>query len=333
MIVSLLFQQSGVAEAAVVKYIPPSSRGVILKIARILICVAMSLTAGFLAAGSASAEKSAAFFAAYAEYDAEGQRLLDNIEPKTGLIELPDGVRLDLKDKFYFLDSEDAVYVLTEMWGNPPTAAAETLGMVFPIQYDPLGETSWGIKLDMDKIGYVDDTDAASIDYGELLKDMQAETAAANETRVKDGFPPITLLGWASPPVYDTANKRLHWARELQFGDDVEKTLNYDVRFLGREGVFVMGYIAGMGQLPEIKQSLDEVLALPSFAEGKRYSDYMPGADTVAAVGVGGLIAGKAAIKTSLVAIALVFLKKFGVFLLIPLLWIWRVIRGKSASS
>ncbi|BCH34628.1 hypothetical protein MesoLjLc_65580 [Mesorhizobium sp. L-8-10] len=299
-----------------------------MKIAGILFCVAI-----FLWNGSAKAEKSAEFFATYGEYNAQGRRLLDNIEPKTGLVELPDGVRLDLRGKFYYLDREDAVYVLTEMWGNPPTAAVGTLGMVFPIQHDPLGERSWGIKLEMDKIGYVDDTDAASIDYDELLRDMKAEMAAANEARVKDGFPAITLLGWASPPVYDSANKRLHWARELQFGDDVEKTLNYDVRFLGREGVFIMGYIAGMGQLPEIKQSLDEVLALPSFAEGKRYSDYVPGADTVAAVGVGGLIAGKAAIKTGLVAVALVFLKKFGVFLLVPLLWIWRVIRGKSASS
>lgn len=293
---------------------------------------ALSLGAAMLlSTGPAFAERTAEFFSTYRNYDEEGQRLLDEIEPKTGPIDLADGVRLDLKGKFYFLDQEDAAYVLMEMWGNPASAVTGTLGMVFPIEYDPLGESSWGIKLAMDKIGYVDDADAASIDYGELLKSMQEGLLSGNEARIKEGFPPITLLGWASPPVYDPVNKRLHWASELQFGDDPMKTLNYDVRFLGREGVFIMGYVATMDQLPEIRRSLDEVLGLATFADGKRYADYVPGVDTAAAVGIGGLIAGKAAIKTGLLAVALVFLKKFGVFLLVPMLWLWRVVRGKSA--
>ncbi len=182
-------------------------------------------------------------------------------------------------------------------------------------------------------LGYVDDKDAASIDYAELLTNMQADTLAGNEERKKEGYEPITLVGWASPPKYDFANKRLHWAKELQFGDSQNRTLNYDVRFLGREGVFVMSYIAQMHQLPQIEESLESVLGLASFTPGKRYTDFVPGADTVAAVGIGGLIAGKAAAKAGLIAVALVALKKFGFLLLVPLLWLWRVIRGRSANS
>lgn len=279
------------------------------------------------------AEKSVEFFKSYQAYGKAGQDFLDRIHPQTGQIDLPDGVHLQLRDKFYFLDHDDSALVLTEAWGNPATSTVGTLGMIFPVEYDPLAEHNWGIELRHEKIGYVDDKDAASIDYNDLLRSMQADTISGNPARIKDGYEPVTLIGWASPPAYDAVNKRLHWAKELQFGEITPRTLNYDVRFLGREGVFVMSYIATIEQLPEIKQSLDQVLGLASFADGKRYSDYLPGVDTAATIGIGGLIAGKAAIKTGLLAMALVALKKFSFMLLLPLIGLWRWIRSKFSRS
>ncbi|TIN27488.1 MAG: DUF2167 domain-containing protein [Mesorhizobium sp.] len=293
----------------------------------------LSLTLAF-SIGPAAAEKSSAFFKSYPQYNDAGKAFLDKIDPKTGVIDLAEGVHLDLKDKFYFLNKKDTVAVLTEAWGNPPDSGADALGMIFPAAYDPIADNNWGIELRWEKIGYVDDGDAASINYSELLSSMKADTLSGNDQRVKDGFPPITLIGWASPPVYDAVNKRLHWAKELQFGSEAVHTLNYDVRFLGREGVFVMSYIATVEQLPEIKQSLDEVLGLAAFNAGKKYVDFRPAFDTVAEVGIGGLIAGKLAAKAGLLVVALIALKKFGLILLIPLAGLWRLIRGnKSASS
>ncbi|ESY73794.1 DUF2167 domain-containing protein [Mesorhizobium sp. M1050] len=283
--------------------------------------------------GPAAAEKSSAFFKSYQQYNDAGKAFLDKIDPKTGAIDLAEGVHLDLKDKFYFLNKKDTAAVLTEAWGNPPGSGADALGMIFPAANDPIADNNWGIELRWEKIGYVDDSDANSIDYDELLRSMQADTSSANDQRVKDGFQPVTLVGWASPPVYDAVNKRLHWAKELEFGSDAVHTLNYDVRFLGREGVFVMSYIATVKQLPEIKQSLDEVLDLADFGAGKTYADFVPGVDTVAAVGVGGLIAGKLAAKAGFLIVALVALKKFGLILLVPLAGLWRFIRGNKSTS
>ena len=215
----------------------------------LLVCIGVTLGSWV---APAFAERSATFFKTYEAYNAEGKAFLDKIEPRTGTVDLPDGIQLNLKDKFYFLDRDDAIEVLTEAWGNPPSTVGETLGMVFPVELDPIADGNWGIELRMDKMGYVDDKDAASIDYAELLTSMQADTLAANEERKKEGYEPIKLVGWASPPKYDFVNKRLHWAKELQFGDSQNRTLNYDVRFLGREGVFVMSYIAQMKQLSEI---------------------------------------------------------------------------------
>jgi uncharacterized membrane-anchored protein len=286
-----------------------------------------------LSASPALAEKPSDFFKSYQEYSDAGKAFLDKIDPKTGVVDLPEGIHLDLKDKFYFLDKKDTTSVLTEAWGNPPDSASDALGMIFPVKYDPIADNNWGIELRWEKIGYVDDSDAASIDYTELLSSIQADTLSGNDQRVKDGFPPIKLIGWASPPVYDFVHKRLHWAKDLQFGDDTVHTLNYDVRFLGREGVFVMSYIAKVEQLPEIKQSLDEVLGLADFNTGKKYTDFLPGTDTVAAVGIGGLIAGKLAAKAGFLVVALIALKKFGLILLVPLAGLWRFIRGNKTSS
>ncbi|MER8404231.1 DUF2167 domain-containing protein [Mesorhizobium sp. M1307] len=284
-------------------------------------------------ADPALAEKSSDFFNSYQHYNDAGKAFLDKIDPKTGAINLAEGIHLDLKDKFYFLDKKDTLSVLTEAWGNPPDSGSDALGMIFPVSHDPIADNNWGIELRWEKIGYVDDSDAASIDYNELLRNMQSDTLSGNDQRVKDGYAPITLIGWASPPVYDAAHKRLHWAKELQFGNDAAHTLNYDVRFLGREGVFVMSYIATVEQLPEIRQSLDEVLGLADFNTGKTYADLVPGVDTVAAIGVGGLIAGKLAAKAGFLLVALIALKKFGLLLLIPLAGLWRFIRGNKSTS
>ena len=92
-------------------------------------------------------------------------------------------------------------------------------------------------------------------------------------------------------------------------------------------------YIATVEQLPEIKQSLDEVLGVADFNTGSKYTDFLPGTDTVAAVGIGGLIAGKLAAKAGLIAVALIALKKFGILLLVPLAGLWRFIRGNKTTS
>jgi uncharacterized membrane-anchored protein len=50
--------------------------------------------------------------------------------------------------------------------------------------------------------------------------------------------------------------------------------------------------------------------------------------DTVAAVGIGGLIAGKIAAKAGMLALGLVFIKKFFFLVLVPVLWLGRNIKG-----
>ncbi|MDX1451646.1 MAG: DUF2167 domain-containing protein [Oleiphilaceae bacterium] len=276
-----------------------------------LLLTALSLSAqaeqGFTEEQALSEEEQA--------YIAWAQEFHASLDFQHGEIALPNGVAtLNVPEQFYYLSPEDADRVLVDAWGNPP--GQPTLGMLFPAHVSPLDGASWGVTIAYQEDGYVSDEDAADIDYSELLADMQDETRAYNQERIDAGYPPIELLGWASKPHYDATTHKLYWARELQFGDEPEHTLNYNIRALGRQGVLVLNFIAGMDQLPEIEANLDAVLAMAEFDQGHRYEDFNPDIDKVAAYGIGALVAGKVATKAGIFAAILIFLKKFGVIIL-----------------
>jgi uncharacterized membrane-anchored protein len=254
----------------------------------------------------------------------EAQRLVESFDYRQGTIALPEtGVELRVPESFYFLGSEDARRVLVTAWQNPPSMAEHVLGMIFPAARSPVDDT-WGAVITYDADGYVSDEDAARIDYSELLKNMQEATLRSSEARVKEGYPTIQLVGWASPPYYDKATAKLHWAKELAFGGQDEHTLNYFVRALGRRGVLNINFVAAMDQLAEIRSVIPTVLSMPEFIEGSKYTDYVPSTDKVAAYGIGGLIAGSIAQKLGLFALALVFLKKGWIVLLLALGGAWK---------
>jgi len=268
----------------------------------------------------AAAAEQAELTAEEAQYLVAGQQIWDSLDRQQGSVTLPNGVAtLNIPDNFYYLSPKDTETVLVEVWGNPPGAGSDSQGMLFPADVTPFDENSWGVTIDYEQDGYVSDADADQIDYDELLSDMQASTREDSEQRVQQGYEPIELVGWAAKPFYDPQSHKLHWAQELKFGDTELNTLNYNIRVLGRQGVLVLNFIAGMDQKALIDANIDTVLALAEFDQGSRYEDFNPDIDEVAAYGIGALVAGKVAAKVGLFAAALVFLKKFGVLILVGL--------------
>lgn len=225
-------------------------------------------------------------------------------------VELNEGTAtLTIPPGYKFLDAEQSAYVLTELWGNPPQ---ESLGLLFKTESQPL-DTLGGfvVEISWEGEGYVSDDDAEDLDYDELLQTMIEETEAANEQRAALGYEGVHLLGWASTPFYDKAAKKLHWAKELQFDGQDWTTLNYNIRILGRKGYMVMNAIGTMEDLPAFQADADKILASMNFNDGNRYADFDSNLDEVAAVGIGGLIAGKVLLKAGLLAKLGLFLAKF----------------------
>ena len=260
---------------------------------------------------------------AYAqEAESEGEQqaraLVASLAWRDGEVAVPGAqARFKLSEEFRYLEAADARKVLEQLWGNPPDESV--LGMVVPRGRGVLADNSWAVVVTYSDEGYVSDEDAAKIDYADLLKEMQTETKDSNAARKEAGYGTVDLLGWAAPPRYDAASKKLYWAKELQFEGSEGRTLNYDIRVLGRKGYLSLSAISGMSELSDVQAGMQGLLPMVEFDAGSRYADYDAKTDKVAAYGLAALIGGGIAAKAGLfgkLGILLLGLKK----LLIPIL-------------
>jgi uncharacterized membrane-anchored protein len=239
------------------------------------------------------------------------------IKYQTGKITFSTGnATLNVPKNFKFINSKDARFVLEDLWGNP--ADASVLGAILPEKNTVLDDNCWMFVVNYVEDGYVKDEDSEDIDYEELLTNMKTETSEANTERLKLGYPNIQLIGWASKPYYDSKLKVLHWAKELKFGNEKgeQNTLNYDLRVLGRKGMFNVSAVATIPQLNEVKASIPDMVKSIQYNPGFQYKDFDEENDHVAEWTIGGLVAGKVLAKVGFFAV----IAKFGKVIVVALL-------------
>jgi len=269
------------------------------------------------------------------DQQAKAKALLDSLQYQTGSVAVTEaGAHIDLKPGFRYLSKQDARKVLEDYWGNPPDDTV--IGAIVP-EKEPLGsDHSWLVVVTYSDEGYVSDEDANKIDYSEMLKDMQASTLESNEERKNQGYQEIKLLGWAEPPRYDNASKRLYWAKELSFVGESENTLNYDIRVLGRKGYLSLEAVSSMSDLNRVNEGMKQILPMAQFDVGNTYADYKPGTDKLAAYGlaalVGGGIAAKAGLFAKLGALLLAG-KKFIVLIFLAIAGFFKKMFGKKDGN
>ncbi|MFK7907737.1 MAG: DUF2167 domain-containing protein [Chitinophagales bacterium] len=251
---------------------------------------------------------------------------------QTGKIELEGGLAvINVPEGYKFLDAKQSNYVLTDLWGNPPS---ETMGMLFPEDISPVSENfTYAIDVSYSDEGYIEDDDAKDLDYGDLLEEMQGDVKAGNEQRTELGYPTVDLVGWAAPPFYDETNKKLHWAKEIAFEGEIVNTLNYNIRVLGRSGYLNLNAIGEMSILPQVQNDIDNILNSVDFNPGHQYADFNPSMDKVAAYGIGGLIAGKVLAKAGFFVFLLKFWKIIAVGVVAFFAFIKRIFTGGDAKA
>lgn len=251
-----------------------------------------------------------------AAYRTHVLKVLEGIRYREGVQELPGGMaRLELPGGYRYLEPEDARKVVVDLWGNPPEAAANILGMVVPEGEHLASPDSWAIVVSFSEDGHVDDHDADEIDYEELLTQLKESSRLSNEERKAAGFETMDLVAWAVAPRYDKEHKVLHWAKRFDVPDSEQDTLNYDVRVLGRRGVLSMNGIANMSRVADIEAASPALVSMLRFNEGHRYADFDPATDkkadySLAGLLVGGAVAAKLAAKAG-------FFAKFGKLILL----------------
>ncbi|MFZ6687544.1 DUF2167 domain-containing protein [Undibacterium sp. SXout11W] len=261
---------------------------------------------------------------------------MSSIHFQSGKIILPGAIAtLDLTPGFRYVGPDDAEKILVDAWGNPP--GNKTLGMIFPADVSPLQKNGWGVVVTYEKDGHVKDDDADSIKYDELLQSMQESEKTNNEERKKSGYAASNLMGWAEPPTYDKQSHKLFWAKNIRFSDTPENTLNYNIRVLGREGVLVLNAVAGMNQITEVKQQMQNVNAFSEFTPGNGYNDFNEKTDKVAEYGIAALVAGGIAAKLGLFGKLFALLIAFKKIILLGIAgvgsYIYKFFKGKKTET
>lgn len=269
--------------------------------------------------------------------NAELKTLANQLKYQSGVINLRDGLAtIHLPDSFRYIDPTGTETLLNRIWRNPPSEK-KPLGTIVPTGFDPFSSDAWCVIISYEEDGYVKDDDAEKIDYASLLTNMKASAQESSAERVKRGYPPIELVGWAAAPRYDRETHKFYWAKEIKFDNGTDgNTLNYNLRILGRRGILVLNAVSEMSQFPRIEKSTPEILGMIDFNPGNRYADYKPGVDKMAAYGLAALVAGGVAAKAGLfkgLLVALLAMKKFLIIGVIAVVAFVKRLLGKKSNQ
>lgn len=222
-------------------------------------------------------------------------------------IQLKDQAALQLPAGYLYLPKEPAARLMDQL-GNKTDE--RFLGLIFSEGQDQ----NWMVDVEYEPAGYVKDDDAKNWDADALLKSLKEGTEASNDDRKAHKLPALEVTGWAQVPVYESATHRLRWsatAREIGAAANQPQTINYNTYMLGREGYVSLNLITDTAHIEADKPSANLLLGRLNFNSGKRYEDFQAGTDHVAEYGLAALVAGVAAKKLGLLAMAGLFFAKF----------------------
>jgi uncharacterized membrane-anchored protein len=150
-------------------------------------------------------------------------------------------------------------------------------------------DMNWFAVFEFDDCGYVKDDDKDGLDAAKLLEQMQEGQKLANEELTKRGMPTFEVVGWHTPPFYNTQTNNLEWAIRLSSGGD--ETINYKTKLLGRRGVMDVVLACKEEQMSKVVPAYQELLKGFSFNQDENYASFTKG-DKIAEYGLTGLIVG-----------------------------------------
>ncbi len=247
-------------------------------------------------------------------------------------IELRDQAQLELPSGYGFVPQQQAAALMRTM-GN--LTGDDFIGLVFP----EADSAPWFVSIQFEDSGYVKDDDAKNWNADELLQSLKDGTEAGNEERAQMGIPALKVTRWVEEPKYEARDHRLVWSAEAMLKDieDPDPTINYNTYALGRDGYISLNLVTSSSTVDADKLSAQELLAAVTYKDGKRYTDFDASTDKVAAYGLAALVAGVAAKKLGLLAVAGAFILKFAkVFALAAAAiggGLWSRIRGRGRKD
>lgn len=182
--------------------------------------------------------------------------------------------------------------------------------------------------------GYVKLDDWKNVDPKDFLSQMR-DIAKSNANYLKEKkLDYVNKIDWIFKPTLNNENKSVSYSYKVDWNSGAESMESKNI-ILGKKGylesAFVVSYKKDMDLKLESDFSKDFVNGVV-FEDGFKYSDYKPG-DKLAAVGIGGLVAGSLGVKALAKSGILLKLAKFWWVLLAPLAFMGKFLSGKESSS
>jgi uncharacterized membrane-anchored protein len=178
--------------------------------------------------------------------------------------------------------------------------------------------------------GHVPDAGAREWQPEALLQDLRAANRQPNQDRAARGIARFDIIGWIEPPGYDPVNHRLVWSlagRTRGSQPGAPQAVNYNTFVLGRDGYISIDLLTTRATIARDKRAARALLGDIAFAPNKRYEDFNPATDRIAAYGIAALVGVAAAKKLGLLATIGVFALNAWKFALVLALGGWALAR------
>lgn len=214
-------------------------------------------------------------------------------EGRTGTIALVDGeLSLNVPRAYRFYSPEEAYAYMQR--NNAVAPSGNVLGLLARNGANVRAPGTWATVVSYDPIGYVPAETASGLADANFEADVR--TARASQNRTFEGF--------ASPAAFDAARPELVWAERVAAPGSQAPDLRHEQKMPGRGGVASLTSIGSTDQMTEMQTAGADLKAMLTFAEGRRYADFVAASDQVSAYTVPGLVTGLAATQTAAAPVA-----------------------------
>ena len=226
----------------------------------------------------------------------------------------------------YYLKSNDANQYSWWAWGKSDTSDLAIFG------------TGYAAYVEYKDDGYVKLDDWKDVDAEQWINEMRATAKTNAEIFKKQNLSYIKSMKWIYKPAVDEENNSANYSYEVTWNNNI-RTMESKSIVLGKSGYLTFTYVVTIEPDTDLLQHATiskEFANTTVFTEGSKYSEYKSG-DKIAAVGIGGLVAGtlgvKALAKVGILAKFLPFLAKFWWIILAPIVAIFGFAKKSSSSD
>lgn len=249
---------------------------------RLFVCAASFVSAAAMSLFAQPAAEAPANSPAEEAKINEFKKFVESIDWKTeGSGPLGNIATLNVPSGYRFTGSAGTIKLM-EAYGN--LTGGDELGYISPL------DMGWFAVFQFDDCGYVKDDEKDKLDASEILEQLQEGQKQANEELSKRGMSTLEVLGWQTPPFYNTQTNNLEWAIRLR-GSDGSQVVNYKTKLLGRRGVMDVVLVCGEEELPTVVPEYQNLLKGFGFKKEESYAAFSKG-DKIAEYGLTGLIVG-----------------------------------------